>query len=484
MAGWSGCYINSCFLPTYNSHAQNRPTMTSASEELVSTLNEILRFNQNRATLQTTKKNQNAMPKTRTRGRRGKSRRLTDFASDVEMLEVDLPRSERLKTKGKTSPGLQTKHEDDRRNRVGKRANPAQPPPSSLRGSQTARGSSATTAGRKNLRSHTAAAAAAIPPLNPFAPRDRGRNRQLSVLSTLSAAAAGGPWCDKCNRLNRQLHGYLLEVLRAGEQAVDDWAYAVGASPDHMECEPAPERIIPEGYRRCSQQCQSCVARRSVRTPPASSGWSPSTTTTSTPAAAAAGTGGGGYQYQPGLTSAAQVENGGAGPYAHQAGAGPGSVFNGAAPDMTPSPPGGLAQVNHQLVAVPEGQPLLLHARWAGLPAPQLHPPQQPWEDGPQRGAFGANIINNNDDNNNNKNVQAGRWNNPGAEVLPTGPSGHALQPSASEYEQNFTLPITPPRESDNNRTRPRRVTPTPVHPAAYGGGPEAHVPQWGVPPQ
>lgn len=324
------------------------------------------------------------MPKDKTRGSRRKSRRLTDFASDVEMLEVDLPRSERLKPRAKNRPGFPSRHEGDRRSRAGRGATPAQPPPGGPRGSQAARGSSAT-AGRRNLRAHTAgaaAAAAATPALDPFAPRGGRRSRQLSALSAASAAAQPGPWCDGCNRLNRQLHGYLLDVLRTGEQAVDEWAYAVGASPDHMECEPAPERIIPEGYRRCSQQCQSCVARRpgggpGAATPPTSSaGWS--STALGTPAAAS------GHPDQLGMINEAQT---GGGPYAQ---AGPGSAFARATPGSTPSPPGSSTRINHQLVAVPEGQSLL-HARWAGppaqtqLPLPAQQPllAQQPWGGSP-----------------------------------------------------------------------------------------------------
>lgn len=146
------------------------------------------------------------MPKDKTRSSRRKSRRLTDFANDVEMLEVDHPRSsERLKQKGKNRPGFQGKHEEDRKSRVSKSASAMQPLPGGLRGSQTARGSCATTTGRRNLRAHnntnltstrakTTTAAATIP-LNPFAPRGtyRSRGRNFSVLSTLSAAQPG-PW--------------------------------------------------------------------------------------------------------------------------------------------------------------------------------------------------------------------------------------------------------------------------------------------------
>lgn len=429
------------------------------------------------------------MHKHKSRGGHREPRRLADFASDVEMVEVELPRSERLKPKGKNGTSFQARHEDDRRSRVVRGIPPtqAQPFPRNLRRSQTARGYSITT-GRRNTRTHPAgaAAAASAPSLNPFAPRGGSRNRQLSVFSAVSTALSAtqsGPWCDKCNRLNRQLHGYLLGILRTGEQAVDEWAYAVGASPDHMECEPAPERIIPEGYRRCSQQCQSCVARRfggeaGVVTPPGSSGWSCGGNATVAM---------NGYQNQLGMVNEGQM---GRGPYAQ---AGPGSAFTQATPEPTPSPPGGPVQVNHQLVAVPEGHKLL-HARWAESPAqmplplplplpwpapasaPAQQPRllfQQPWECSAQRTVGTSH------------NKMAEQWDYPGADI-PTGPSGHTLLPPVFEHEHSsVALPLTPPKEpsNSNNKTSPRRVTPSPVYlaarPAADGGGFQGQVAQW-----
>lgn len=422
------------------------------------------------------------MYKYKSQGGHRKSRRPADFASDVEIVEADLPRSERLRPKGKNRTSFQARHEDDRRSRVGRGIPPtqAQPLPSNLRRSQTARGYSITT-GKRNMRARPAAAAAAAPPspsLNPFAPRGGSQNRQLSVFSAVStslSATQSGPWCDKCNRLNRQLHGYLLDILKTAEQTVDEWAYAVGASPDHMECEPAPERIIPEGYRRCSQQCQSCVARRfeggaGVVTPPGSSGWSGGGNVTAAT---------NGYQNQLGMVNERQMERL---PYAQ---AGPGSAFTQATPEPNPSPPGGPAQVNHQLVAVPEGHNLL-HARWAGspvqmplarpppAPAQQPHPPlQRPWECSARR-TIGTSHK-----------TPAEHWEYPGAGV-PMGPPGHALLPPVFEHEHSsVALPLTPPKEpsNSNNKTSPRRVTPSPVYlaarPAANGGGFQGQVAQW-----
>lgn len=301
---------------------------------------------------------------------------------------------------------------------------------------------------------------------------------QADYADSLSPPLA--PQCDGCNRLNRQLHGYLLDVLRTGERAVDEWAYAVGASPDHMECEPAPERIIPEGYRRCSQQCSSCVVAGLLQpgepaagsgsgfvTPPAPSGWAVA---------------GGGCQGQLlGVVGEAQA-GGGGGPYARAA------ASPGATPDpSTPSPPGISAQVNHQLVAVPEGQNHHLHARWAGpppaqaqqlplpLPAQQQQQQQaQPWEASPQRGAADASQHN--------VPEGGGHWNNnydqPGQAIE----HGH----------HGVAMPLTPPKEpgdDGNDRARARRLTPAPVHLVASGGvggggGFEGRVMQWGVPRQ
>ncbi|KUI60049.1 hypothetical protein VP1G_07301 [Cytospora mali] len=396
------------------------------------------------------------MPKAKSRGNPRKSRRLTDFASDIEMVEVDLPRSERVKPKGKNRSGFQTKHEDDKKSRVGKAVPPTQPK------TQTARGSNGT---GRNPRSHTAAASS----INPFAPRgggNRDRNRQLSTFSALSTQP--GPWCEKCNQLNRQLHGYLLDILRTSEQAVDEWAYAIGASPDHMECEPAPERIIPEGYRRCSQQCQSCVAQRvdgEMRfiTPPGSSTWSSTTPTTT------------GYQNQPGILNEAQM---GRGPYSQT---GPGSMVPRTTPEPTSSPPDVSAHVNHGLVAIPEGQKLL-HARWAGPPPAQMtlsspqaqqpHPLQQPW------GGSAHHPINANPD------IPAHPWEHPGVDTR-RGPSDYrAALPSVFEHYA-AVLPLTPPKDPTtiNNKPRPRHVTLIPVDQAVCqsvnSGRLQGQVPQW-----
>lgn len=167
------------------------------------------------------------MPRGRGRGVSRKSRNVSSFGSDVEMKDAPVARK--------------PKHESDKRGRVGKHS------PSPQAG-----GTRGKPRGGANV------------PVS-WRTRARGNNKQrLSIISTASttlSAQQAQPWCDKCSRLNRQLHGYLLEILKNGEDAIGDWAYAVGASPDHMECEPAPERIIPEGYRRCSRQHHPCATR-------------------------------------------------------------------------------------------------------------------------------------------------------------------------------------------------------------------------------
>lgn len=200
--------------------------------------------------------------------------------------------------------------------------------------------------------------------------RKRASDRRSSILS---AASNAGPWCDKCASLNRQLHGYLLEILKDGEAAVGDWAFAVGASPDHMECEPAPERIIPEGYHRCSLQRHLCASGTqgeagTVVPPPLTAGW-PGTAFTSNI-----------YPVQSGQAPA------GASPYSQL---GSKLDLTRRTLELTPAPAGGTLQTGHALVAIPEraesyaqraGQP-----SQAQLPAPQ--PLQPPWNGGFQRPA-------------------------------------------------------------------------------------------------
>lgn len=135
-------------------------------------------------------------------------------------------------SRAKHSNNIRQNHESDRRSRVGQNSN-SPPAGGSTRGGRPRGGASVPVSRRTRARANS--------------------SKRLSIISMASTARAE-PWCDKCSRLNRQLHGYLLEILKTGEDAIGDWAYAVGASPDHMECEPAPERIIPEGYRRCSRQ--------------------------------------------------------------------------------------------------------------------------------------------------------------------------------------------------------------------------------------
>ena len=409
------------------------------------------------------------MPKGKTRGGPRKARRLTDLTSDVEMVEAYLPRSERVKPRGKNRPGFQAKKENDRRSRMGKAAAPAQSNTGSVRGSQAAKGPGTT---GRNLRSHTAAR----PSPSPFVPpRSANRNRQLSALSAMSTAlsAQPGPWCGKCNQLNRQLRGYLLDILKTGEQAVDEWACAVGASPDHMECEPAPERIIPEGYRRCSQQCQSCVARRlegeaGAATPPELSSWSGS------PTAAAPG----GYLSRYEMFNEEQMGRGGL--HAH---AGPGLTLTLPNSGLTSSPPHSSLQVNQGLVAIPEDRNLL-HAHWAGSshahippPAQQLHRPMlpHPWDGGAR------------DQTNADPGTPAARhWYHPGSGAH-AAPPGHVVLPPILEHNAAAALPPTPPpRELSDDGGRPRGVDASPASLSAFpaatrtgAGGSVDGAPRW-----
>ncbi|KAG8159870.1 hypothetical protein KVR01_010507 [Diaporthe batatas] len=161
------------------------------------------------------------MSRGRGRGGRFKSQNVTNHGGDIEMKDSN----------------FRPKHEPDRRNRVGKNSPP--PPTGGTRGGRPRGGANTPVSRRTRAKGNNN--------------NNNVNNKRLSIISMASTAQAE-PWCDKCSRLNRQLHSYLLEILKTGEDAIGDWAYAVGASPDHMECEPAPERIIPEGYRRCSRQ--------------------------------------------------------------------------------------------------------------------------------------------------------------------------------------------------------------------------------------
>ncbi|KAI3398661.1 hypothetical protein diail_8848 [Diaporthe ilicicola] len=192
------------------------------------------------------------MSKGKTRGGPRKPRQVKSLAGDVEMKDLDLSRNEKSKSRAKKS-NPKPKSDLDRRGRVGKQV----------------AGAEALDGWRLRTNSVTIRM-----------PRARSTNQRLSIFSAASSTLStqnSGPWCDKCSKLNRQLHGYLLEILKDGEDAIDEWAYAVGASPDQMECEPAPERIIPEGYRRYSRQYQLCTAKAEYDAgtpgPPVSFGW-------------------------------------------------------------------------------------------------------------------------------------------------------------------------------------------------------------------
>lgn len=268
---------------------------------------------------------------------RGGRRNAAGCASDVEMKDADF------------APSLKPKNESNRRGRVGK---PSTSPQAGggTRGGKQKGGSAGGPDKWKNMK---------IP-----AYRARNSTRKLSIISAASAsppAQDAGPWCDKCTSLNRQLHGYLLEILKDGEDAVGRWAYAVGASPDHMDCEPAPERIIPEGFRRCSRQHQLCGARTEgdagTGMPVVPSGW-PGTTFPS-----------GVYPGQP-------VN---AGTYSQ--------LLAQRMQETNPAPAGDALQNRQTLVAIPEHADSV--AQRAGppsqaqLPAPQ--PLQPPWNGGSQR---------------------------------------------------------------------------------------------------
>ena len=299
------------------------------------------------------------MPKGRGRGGPCKSRNVASFASDVEMNDADLPRIVRPKSKAKSSSS-KPKNESDRRGRVGKQSPP--PQEGGVRGSRKRGGADVPDGWRLKTN------------MTMLASRASNKNQRLSIISaastTLSAQQAG-PWCDKCTRLNRQLHGYLLEILRNGEDAIGEWAYAVGASPDHMDYEPAPERIIPEGYRRCSRQHQLCAGEAGTNMPPLSSGW----TGTSLP---------GVYPWLAG--NLAGQTSAGTSPYSQL---GPGLEPAQRMHEPISTPAGGALQPRHNLVAIPEhAEPC---ARGTGPPSQtQLQVPQPlqpPWSGGFQRPA-------------------------------------------------------------------------------------------------
>lgn len=209
------------------------------------------------------------------------------------------------------------------------------------------------------------------------ASRARNNNRQLSIISAASISAQdAGPWCDKCTSLNRQLHGYLLEILKDGEDAVGKWAYAVGASPDQMDCEPAPERIIPEGFRRCSRQHHLCAVKTEGDAGTALSPIPYRWPVTPFPSGVYAGQ----PVNAPVPTSAAVV------PYSQL-----GSRLDLAqrTQETNPAPAGGALQNRQSLFAIPEHAESLAQRTvpppQAQLPVPQ--PLQPPWNGGSQRPA-------------------------------------------------------------------------------------------------
>lgn len=293
------------------------------------------------------------MPRGRGRGGSRKPRNAAGFTSDVEMKDADFSLDERPKSKAKT--------QSSRRGRVGK--NSPSPQAEGTRGGKQKGG--ADESDRSRLKAKMAM----------LASRARNNNnRRLSIISAASTTDAG-PWCDKCTSLNRQLHGYLLEILKHGEDAIGDWAYAVGASPDHMECEPAPERIIPEGFRRCSRQHQLCGARTegvngTVMPPPLPSGW-PGIAVTSAV-----------YQGQPGSTTS-QTSAGISLYSQHRSGLDLAQRMQ----ETSSVPARGAIENRQTLFAIPEQvNPYAQKTRspsQALLPAPQ--PVQPPWNGGYQR---------------------------------------------------------------------------------------------------
>lgn len=297
------------------------------------------------------------MPRGTGRGGSRKPRNATGFTSDVEMKDADFSLDEHPKPKAKGQPS--------RRGRVGK--NSLSPQAGSTRGGKQKSGADGSDRARRKANMTTMLASRAR--------NNNNNNRRLSIISAASTTDAAGPWCDKCTSLNRQLHGYLLEILKHGEDAIGDWAYAVGASPDHMECEPAPERIIPEGFRRCSRQHHLCGARAegeagAVMPPPLPSGW-PGTAVTSAV-----------YQEQPG--NALSQAPAGLIPYSHL-----GSSLNltQRMQEANSVPTSGTVQNRQTLVAIPEHAnpyaPRTGTPSQAVLSAPQ--PLQPPWNGGFQR---------------------------------------------------------------------------------------------------
>lgn len=292
------------------------------------------------------------MSKGKSRGGSRKPRHVTKFASDVEMKDSELSRNERLKSKARDS-NLKPKHDVARRGRIGKEKGGVD------------------SLDRWRLRTNS---------LTMLTPRPRGLSQRLSIFSAASStrsAQKSGPWCDKCSSLNRQLRGYLLGILKGGEDAIDDWASAVGASPDQMECEPAPERIIPEGYRRYSRQYQLCAAKPECDAgpvgPPAWSAWSGAALPdvySGQPQRAPGQTPAGISQYRYSQVSS-EVEVG----------------FAQRTHETIPTTSGVALQTRQPLVAIPEHTDSLVQSTETpsqmSLPAPQ--PLQPPWNGGSQQ---------------------------------------------------------------------------------------------------
>lgn len=293
------------------------------------------------------------MPRGRGRGGSRKPRNAAGFTSDVEMKDADFSLDERPKPKAK--------YQTNRRGRVGK--NSPSPQAGGTRGGKQKGGADGSD--RSRLKAN----------MTMLAARARNNNnRRLSIISAASEADAG-PWCDKCTSLNRQLHGYLLEILKHGEDAIGDWAYAVGASPDHMECEPAPERIIPEGFRRCSRQHQLCGAKTegeagAAMPIPLPSGWPGAVVTSAV------------YQEQSG--NALSQTPAGISPYSH---VGSSLSLTQRMQEANSVPASGTVQNRQTLVAIPEhSNP---YAQRTGPPSQALlsapQPLQPPWNGGYQR---------------------------------------------------------------------------------------------------
>lgn len=193
------------------------------------------------------------MPKPHSRRGGGRKSRHHDTTSDVEMVDVVLPRAERYSRKREKNPGSLKKHADVRRSRVDKL----------LKDNSISQLASANSRNdRASQESKTRSRVSSGQPLN-----GASSNRHSAVVLRSSVGSprssrssrAVVPWCERCIHLNRQLRDYLFELFDTGRRAIDEWTCATGVSLDHMEYERTRTVAAHESIGGSSQICQSCT---------------------------------------------------------------------------------------------------------------------------------------------------------------------------------------------------------------------------------